>query len=105
MPAQERLEALDSAGINRDDRLVVEDEFFILQRVSEGGLQEKAAHDLLVHGAVEEFTARLTLVFGAIHRDVGILKHRLGRCFRRRQCNADGRALENFESFEQEGPR
>jgi hypothetical protein len=34
---------------------------------------------LLVHRAVKELTASLTLAFRTIHRDIGILKHRLRR--------------------------
>ena len=79
LPPQESFEALYCPRIHRDDWLVVKCQFFILESISQLGFQKKSTLDLLVHRAVKELTASLTLAFRTIHRDIGILKHRLRR--------------------------
>ena len=78
MPAQERLDAGELPGGERDDRLVVELELLVGESALDVGLEAHAVDDGLVERRVEYGEAALSLGFGDVHRDVGLAHERLG---------------------------
>src|SRR5579863_6716854 len=65
MPAQERFKADHAAGLDMDDRLIVNAELSLLERRAEIGFQTQAADGAAVHGFVKDFAARAAEDLGA----------------------------------------
>src|SRR5581483_1296263 len=72
LPPDERLKALQPAAVERDNRLVMEDEFAALDRAAQVIFQMQAAHGLRVHGLVENLVAGNAVRLGAVHRRIGV---------------------------------
>jgi hypothetical protein len=72
VPSDECLEAQQRAGVELDDRLVLEDELSQSHRVAEVVLQLQGPLHLGVHPRREELNAVLALALGHVHREVGV---------------------------------
>ena len=74
MPPQECLGLHDASGAEIEDRLEVEDELVLRQRVPQVALQIEAVHRVGVHLGVEELVPSLAPPLRQVHRQVGIAK-------------------------------
>ena len=72
LPAHERLRGDDPAGVERDDRLVLDDHLLALDRLRQLLLEVVAAQDRGGHLRLEELEARLALGLRLVHGDVGV---------------------------------
>ena len=72
LPADQRLDLADAAGLEIDDRLVVDAQLVALDGVAQVGLQLQPLHRLGVHARIEDGVAGLALRLGPVHRHVGI---------------------------------
>ena len=79
VPADERLDAGDAAGLQRDDRLVDEPELSRLDAAGEVGLELEPLEGARVHLLLEQLDAVLALLLGQVHGHVGVAQHDLGR--------------------------
>ena len=70
LPAHERFEPFDLAGLQDDDGLVVQDELVAVDRALEVGLQLEPAQRGVVHRRFEHLVATLARFLRHVHRDV-----------------------------------
>jgi hypothetical protein len=78
LPAHQRLEAGDGAGVNVDDRLVVHLELASLQGPVQVVARAQLVHRALVGPFVEHLGAGPALVLRPVHRGVGVAQQALG---------------------------
>ena len=84
LPAHERLEADDIAGLEIEDRLVEQAQLAAIERAVERGLDREAVGDPLVHRLVVDGQAVAAGVLGPVHGRVGVAQQVLGRRARAR---------------------
>ena len=72
LPANERLEAGDTARFERDDRLEHQAQLSAVDRVLQLGAELVTRADRGMHAGVEHGEAGLSVRLGHVHRDVGI---------------------------------
>ena len=72
LPAQQRLESNDSAGFQRDDRLVIVPEFLPLDGIAQIGFDLQAASNGGAHLGIEDLEARFTAGLRTIHGGIGV---------------------------------
>ncbi len=93
MPADERLDADDGAGLEVDLRLIVEDELVPRDRLAQVGLDGLALDGIGVHLGPEELIVIAPGVFRLIHGEVGVAQQGLGiRRIAGKGGDADARA-------------
>jgi hypothetical protein len=98
LPSQEGLHTGDPAGLERDHRLVVEEELAALGGPAEVGLQLQAAERGRVHGGVEQREAATAAVLRSVHGHVGTAEQVLRELVRRgAQRDADAGGGEELE--------
>ncbi len=78
VPAQKRLGADDCVVREPDDRLVVQPQEAVLQRVAQRGFEGVLAQPVLGEVGVEELEGVAPQLLRVIHRDVGVLQELLG---------------------------
>ena len=78
VPANQRLETDQPAGIERHDGLIVEGKLRPLDCPAEIGFQVKQGEDIGMHRLVEDLETGLTRGLGAVHRRVGIAEQVVG---------------------------
>ena len=89
-PAQQRFAAHDLAAADVDDRLIVQCEVPIRQRLAQIELQFAPRLHRGLHGRLEETISAAARRFGAIESEVGALEHLIGVIgVRRRQSEPD----------------
>jgi hypothetical protein len=71
-PAHECLEADGGSRAHVDDRLVLEEELVVPQRVLERGPQLAAPRQRLFHAPIEDAHAALAKRLGGVHGRVGV---------------------------------
>ena len=85
VPAQERLDADDLGGAERDLGLVVEDELAPVGRAAKRVLDLRAAQRASAHLGVEEVQRGAALLLGHLARGVGAAQHVVDRQLARRR--------------------
>ncbi len=78
LPAHERLGSSDPAGLERDDRLVLDDDLLAAERLGELLLEAVPAPDGVRHERPEYLGARLALGLGLVHRHVRMADQLVG---------------------------
>ena len=107
LPPHEGFEPFDLAGLQDDDRLVVQDELVAVDRSLQVGLQLEAAQRGVVHRRFEHLVATLACFLRHVHRDVRVAQQ-LFRAFGSgsarvvRGRDTDRRADEHFLVLELE---
>ena len=76
-PPDQGLGADDAAGRQADTRLIVQDEFAVLERLPEPRFHDQSLQCAGVHRSVIEQHAAAPGVLGAVHRRVGIHQQRI----------------------------
>src|ERR1700693_5442782 len=76
-PAQEGFGASDLAGPQVDQRLGVEKQFVVVQRLAEAAFEREALESFGVHGRGVELVVIPSLILGAVHRRVRVAQERL----------------------------
>src|SRR5437763_8364294 len=71
LPAEQRLDSHDAAGIERHHRLIVNSKLIPLQRAAEIGLQAQSANRFLVHPRIEDLVSAAPLLLRAVQGQVG----------------------------------
>ena len=79
VPADEGLGPHDAPGLEVDDGLVLEDELVLLHGHPEALLDLVTGGGPGPHGLVEELPGGLALALGAVHGQVGVAEHGVGR--------------------------
>ena len=77
-PSQEGLGPADPAASDVDDRLVMQDQLFIGQRLSQPVLQRKPLKSPGVHGRRVKLVVVASFLLRSVQGDIGILDERLG---------------------------
>ena len=78
MPAQQRLQTADLVALEVDERLVVELELAVGQRLAQVELQLAARLHVGVHVRLEEAVDAAPLALGAVQGEVGVLEQLVG---------------------------
>ena len=78
LPADQGLESLDGARLQRDDRLVVEQELPGFQCLAQAVLQFQLPLHAIAHRAVEYDRAAAPAELGLVHGGIGIAQYILG---------------------------
>ncbi len=92
IPAQQRLAGRNPPGLQIDQRLIEQLEFFVSQRLAQIELQGAPRLDGLRHFIAEKAERAATVRLGAIKCHVGVLQQRVRTDPRRRHRNADAGA-------------
>ena len=101
VPAQQRLEAGDLAGLQVKDRLVVELELAVGDGLAQIELERPAQLQPLVHLALEEAVGAAAVALGKIERHVGVLQQQVGvDAVAGRDRDADARADGNVAAID-----
>ena len=79
LPADERLERLDRAGRERDDRLVVDDDLVALERAAQLDRELLPLAEALVEPRLVDRVMAALVALRDVHRDVGVAEKLLGR--------------------------
>ena len=75
VPAHQRLDAGDAAGLERHDGLVDEAQLAGLDAAGQVGLQLEPLEGARVHLLLEQLDAVLALLLGQVHGHVGVAQH------------------------------
>ena len=103
VPAHQRLDADDLAGIQRHDGLVVQQHLVAVQRPAQVILQVQHRHCALVHAGVEQGDLCLAVALRAVHGKVGIAQDILGLAIGRiPHRHADGGGADDLLAVELE---
>src|SRR6202008_3650785 len=78
IPAQQRLEARDLAGLQQQDRLIMDLELAVGDRLAQVELEQAARLQPLVHLALEEAMGAAAVALGEVERHVGVLQQQVG---------------------------
>ena len=78
VPADERLDAGDAAGLQRHDRLVEQAQLAVLDAAGEVGLELEPLEHAGVHALLEHLVAVLAALLGQVHGHVGVAQQHLG---------------------------
>ena len=79
LPARERLERLDLAVLERDDRLVVDDDLVALERAPQLERELLPLAEALVEPRLVDRVMAALAALRDVHRDVGVAEELLGR--------------------------
>src|SRR6185503_16862553 len=79
LPARERFKTTDAAVLQRNNRLVKNDQLVAIKRAPQIVLQPEHGYRISMHVLVKEFVTSFTILLGAIHRRVSITKNSLRR--------------------------
>src|SRR5438552_15761005 len=101
LPADQRLKAGELPAVERDDRLVMDSQFFAVDCATQVILHLQQIDGVLVHAFVENLVARLALSFRSIHFGVGVVQHVLRMIVTRRaERDVESGGGENFMATE-----
>src|SRR5205807_2213229 len=97
LPAGERFEGLDRARLERDDRLVVDDDLVALERGAQLGGELLPLAETLVEARLVDRVVAALVGLRDVHRDVRIAEEILGRNgMRPRERDRDTRVRPRF---------
>ena len=97
VPARQRLEAGDLAGLDPDDRLIVDLDPVVGDRCAQIEFDQAADLDFRVHRLLERAPIAASLALGGVERHVGVGEDRFGRrAVLRRARRADADADDHF---------
>ncbi len=104
-PAQQRLGASQTLAVAAELRLVIEDEFVLLEGVAQVAFQFQALQGAGVHVCLIELEVVLAALLGVVHRGVGVL-HQLAQfaAVLRAQGDTDTGGDEELAVFQDERP-
>src|SRR6185369_11817213 len=95
VPAHECFKSGESSGLQSNNRLVVNSEFLVFDRLSQIAFELQTRNRARVHALVKQFVTRLAIFFGAIHRDVCVAQNVVCPIVTTRaECDADTRRSE-----------
>src|SRR5690349_9257203 len=95
VPAHECFEAGKTSGRQSNNRLIVDGEFLVFDRLSQIAFELQARNRARVHSLVKQFITRLAIFLGAIHRDVCVTQNVVRPIVTTRaECDADTRRSE-----------
>src|SRR6185369_6467161 len=104
VPAHECFKSGESSGLQSNNRLVVNSEFLVFDRLSQIAFELQPRNRARVHSLVKQFVARLAIFLGAIHRDVCVAQNVVRPIVTARaECDADTRRSECRILVEHEG--
>ncbi len=78
IPTHEGFEARQPARLQTNNRLVIDTEFFLLDRLAQVAFQLQTRHSARVHVVIEEFVTSFAVFLRAIHRDVRVAQDIVG---------------------------
>ena len=105
IPAHQRLEAGDLAGLQVENRLVVDLELAVGDGLAEVELQRAPQLQPLVHLALEEAVRAAAVALGEVERHVGVLQQQIGvGSVVRRDRDADAGADDDVAAVDIVGP-
>src|SRR5678815_173790 len=78
VPAHECFEAGETSGCERNDRLIVNSELFLFDRLSQIAFELQTRNRPRMHSLVKQFVTRLAIFLGSIHRDFRIAENVVG---------------------------
>ena len=105
IPAHQRLEAGDLAGLQVEDRLVVDLELAVGDGLAQVELERAARLQPLVHLALEEAVRAAAVALGEVERHVGVLQQQVGvGAVVRRDGDADAGADHDMPAVDVVGP-
>ena len=103
-PPDEGFKADQAMVLQLHDRLVMDDEFVVVDRPPEVRLQLQAVQDICVHARVEDLIAGASPGLRLIHGDVGVAQDLLRPFIGfAAECNADAHGREDFVIPDQHG--
>src|ERR1043165_7366802 len=78
VPAHEGFEAGETSRRQSHNRLVVNSEFLVFDRLSQIAFELQPRNGARMHPAVKQFVTRLAILLRAIHRDVSVTQNVVG---------------------------